>query len=354
MTAGKEAGGGLPPLPRQEVTMLDLFSLENEADVSRRNEQGARSKAECKRRIDMQDDVLIYSQVVQEIIKLGAEIVSIKNLPPKSPGLDNTTVNEDKAKVGQFNREWRFRAYRSSLAEKRVLVVNLAESSVIKVVKPAEASRYFDGGRMRIKAKIRKRLGRWYNCPGLLLSLTFDPKLIAYDDAWRQVGKLRREFMNRVNRWRRRQGYQKAKFLTVLELQKQTGYPHIHLVFPYLRFLAPVSWLVEQWGQAPNSVDIKVKDSISPVSYVCKYITKLDGWSDEALAQIWDNGTRLYSMSRDYYLPDYSDKRVPEWCFKCTMSLTHLTMALPSLMEEYDTLLGAEDVVEKVLGNGKG
>jgi hypothetical protein len=348
-TASKEAGGGLPPLPRQGVLMPDLFSLENEADVSRRNEQGARSKAECKKPKSMQDDSIINSRLVQEIIKLGAEIVSIENLPPKSPGLDNTTVNEDKAKVGHFSREWRFKDYRQSLAEKRVLVANLNESSVIKVVKPAEASRYFDGGRKRIKAKIRKRLGRWYNCPGLLLSLTFDPKLITCDDAWRQVGLLRREFMNRVNRWRRRQGYQKAKFLSVLELQKQTGYPHIHLVFPYLRFLAPVSWLVEQWGQAPNSVDVKVRGSISPVSYVCKYITKLDGWSDEALAQIWDNGTRLYSMSRDYYLPDYSDKRVPEWCFKCTMSLAHLTMALPSLMEEYNTMLGVEDVVQIIL-----
>jgi len=338
--------------------MTDLFSLENGADVSRRNEQGARSEAECKKHIDMQDDELINSPLVQEIIKLGAVIISIENLPPKSPGLDLLAVNEDKAKVGNFDwgkdRIGRFREYRSSLAEKRALVVSIADSSVLKVVKPADSSRYFTGGRKRIKARIRKRLGRWYNCPGLLLSLTFDPKLIGCDDAWRQVGLFRREFMNRVNRWRFRQGYQKAKFLTVLELQKQTGYPHIHLVFPYLRYLAPVGWLVEQWGQAPNSVDIKVKDSLSPVSYVCKYITKLDGWSDEALAQIWDNGTRLYSMSRDYCLPDYSDKRVPEWCFKCTISLEHLIMAFPGLMSEYDTLLGAEDIVERVLGSGKG
>jgi hypothetical protein len=248
----------------------------------------------------------------------------------------------------------RFREYRSSLAEKRVLMVSLADSSVLKVVKPADASRYFAGGRKRIKARIYKRLGRWYNCPGLLLSLTFDPKLIACDDAWRQVGLFRREFMNRVNRWRLRRGMPKAKSLAVLEVQGQTGYPHIHIVFPYLRYLAPVGWLVEQWGQAPNSVDIKVKDSLSPVSYICKYITKLDGWSDEALAQIWDNGTRLYSMSQDYYLPDYSDKRVPEWCFKCTMSLAHLTMAFPRFMAEYDTLLGADDVVERMLGRGKG
>ena len=344
--------------------MTELFGFENGADEGRRNEQGARSEAECHTRNARHDDGLINTSMVRELTKLGVEFevisveMSFEDLPPKSYGLDVRAVNEDKAKVGRFdrenNREWRFRAYRSSLAEKRVLVANLADSSVLKVVKPADSSRYFAGGRKRVKAKIYKRLGRWYNCPGLLLSLTFDPKLIACDDAWRQVGLFRREFMNRVNRWRRRQGYQKAKFLAVLEVQKQTGYPHIHLVFPYLRYLAPVGWLVEQWGQAPNSVDIKVRDSMSPVSYVCKYITKLDGWSDEALAQIWDNGTRLYSLSRDYYLPDYSDKRVPEWCFKGTMSLDNLIKAFPHLMSKYDTLLGADDVVERILGSGQG
>lgn len=290
----------------------------------------------------------VLPSLVLEAIKLGAVLVSVENLPPKSPGFNVRSVNEDKAKTA------RFREYRSSLAEKRVLVVSLADTSVAKVVKPADSSRYFEDGRKRIKAKIRKRLGRWYNCPSLLLSLTFDPKKIACDDAWRQVGLFRREFMNRVNRWRLRQGYQKAKFLAVLEVQKQTGYPHLHLVFPYLRYLAPIGWLVEQWGQASNSVDLKLRDAMSPVSYVCKYITKLEGWPDEALAQVWDNGTRLYSMSRDYSLPDYSDKRVPEWQFKGTISLAHLILAFPRLMEEYDTLLGVEDVVEKVLGSGKG
>ena len=305
--------------------------------------------------------------LLNELTKLGVEfeVISAKmsfedSNPPKSYGLDSRVVNADKAKIGRFDRDndpvGRFRFYRSSLAEKRVLLVNLADSSVLKVVKPADSSRYFAGGRRRIKARIYKRLGRWVNCPGLLLSLTFDPKKTACDDAWRLVGSLRREFIGRVNRWRERRGMPKAKFLAVLEVQKQTGYPHIHLVFPYLRYLAPVGWLVEQWGQASNSVDITVKDSLSPVSYVCKYISKLEGWSDEALAQIWGNGTRLYSMSQDYSLPDYSDKRVPEWRFYRTMSLEHLTRAFSRLLDEYSTMLGADDILErlKVLGGGKG
>jgi hypothetical protein len=293
--------------------------------------------------------------LVQEAIKLGAVLVSVEDISSKSSGIYSLKVNEDKAKIGLLGSEKeqvrRFAAYRSSLGKKRVLVVNLADSSVLKVVKPADASRYFDGGRKRIKAKIYKRLGRWFNCPGLLLSLTFDPKLISRNDAWQEVGKLRREFMNRVNRWRLRNGYQKAKFLSVIEVQtKKTGYPHVHLVFPYLRYLAPVAWMVEQWGQAPNSVDIKVKDSISPVSYVCKYITKLEGWPELALSYIWVNGARLYSMSRDYCLPDYSDKRIPEWCFKGVMSRGQVLLAFDYLADKYSSLLGVDDLVNDILG----
>jgi len=156
-----------------------------------------------------------------------------------------------------------------------VLVANLLDGNLAKLIKPADASRYFPNGRRRIKGKIFKRMGKWFNCPGLLLTLTFDPSKISRTDAWRQVGLLRREFMNRVNRWRRRAGMPKAKFISVLEAQSGTGYPHVHLVFPYLKFLAPLAFMTETWGQAENSVDYNVRDSMSPVSYVCKYISKL-------------------------------------------------------------------------------
>ncbi len=134
-----------------------------------------------------------------------------------------------------------------------------------------------------------------------------------------------------------------------MEVQSGTGYPHVHLVFPYLKWLAPIAWMTEQWGQAENSVDYKIKDSMSPVSYVCKYISKLEGWSDLALSYLWVNRTRLYSMSRDYVLPDYSDKRVPEWSFHGVMSHYKLAVNLLSIMSRYETMFGAEDIVEMVI-----
>jgi len=280
---------------------------------------------------------------------------------PASLKFNVCIVNEDKAKTphfhiitpedvrwavliaGEIKQASSFLDYTSNLADKRVLVYNLADNALAKVIKPQDASRYFPGGRKRIKSKIYKRLGRWFNCPGYLLSLTFDPGRISRTDAWKQVGALRREFMNRVNRWRKRHGYSKAKCIPVLEVQPATGYPHIHIVFPYLRYLAPVEWMREQWGQAENSINFQVKNSVSPVSYVCKYISKLEGWSDVALSYIWINRTRLYSMSRDYVLPDYSDKRVPEWHFGVIESADRMFKHMPAYRLKYHTILGLED-----------
>ncbi len=320
--------------------------------------------------------VVILTPLLQEALRVGA-IINWKEYissragdSPPSPGFIYITVNEDKAKrphlhyvtpdkmafavmvVGESKRVEAFLTYLEALKDKHVLVDNLADGTLAKIVKSSDASRYFPIGRKRIKAKIFKRLGRWYNCPGLLLSLTFDPGKINRIDAWKQVGKLRREFINRVNRWRKRAGMAKAKFLSVIEAQPGTGYPHVHLVFPYLKRLAPLAYLIETWGQAPNSVDIKVKDSMSPVSYVCKYISKLEGWSSLALSYIWTNRTRLYSMSRDYVLPDYSDKRVPEWQFRRCLNRSQVINLLTEGLGRYNTMLGADDLVNEILRRG--
>ena len=314
--------------------------------------------------------VIILTPLLQEALRLGAKIISIEKKgsspagdSPPSLEFITLTVNEDKAKiphwhnvtpdrlswavmvVGESQQVETFIDYLAKLDEKRILLNNLADNNLAKVIKPADASRYFTEGRRRIKGKIFKRLGRWFNCPGYLLSLTFDPGKISRADAWKQVGVLRREFLNRLNRWRKRNSYPKTKCISVLEVQPGTGYPHIHLVFPYLRWLAPIAWMTDTWGQAPNSVNMVYRNSLSPVSYVCKYITKLDGWSELALSYLWTNKTRLYSMSRDYTLPDYSDKRVAEWHFAgCFNNRGRLVHVLPALLKQFHTITGTEDL----------
>lgn len=318
-------------------------------------------------------DVIILTPLLQEALRLGGVVDWVHYLSlqagdsPPSPGFIFFTVNEDKAKIphlhiitpdklgwavmvsSESRQVEAFIDYMEKLKDKRVLVASLLDGNLAKLVEPADASRYFPGGRKRIKGKIFKRMGRWFNCPGFLLSLTFDPTKISRANAWRQVGVLRREFMNRVNRWRKRACRTKAKFISVLEVQPGTGYPHVHLVFPYLRWLAPLAFMTETWGQASNSVDMSYRNSLSPVSYVCKYISKLDGWGDLALSYLWTNRTRLYSMSRDYIMPDYSDKRVPEWQFKRCLSKSQAVNLITNSLGGYDTLLGADDLVNEIL-----
>lgn len=189
------------------------------------------------------------------------------------------------------------------------------EYNKFKVIKPKDFSRYFEQGRKKIKARIFKRLGRWGNVPGVLVTLTFDPKLYTKDESWYYVGKLRREFLNRINSYRRKKKWPKVKSLSCLEVQKGTGYPHVHIVFPYLKWLADIKEITKAWDQGPNAADVKYRDNFSPTSYVLKYITKMDNWGDEHFNYIWLFGTRLYSMSRDYSLPNYADKKLPEWKF---------------------------------------
>lgn len=308
-------------------------------------------------------DCSFGSVLVAEAVRLGWKVVSRQY---SIPWVHLITVKSDKAvfevlegsvsevEVSEDARVEAFREYRSKLADKVIIVQNLADKSVAKVIHQADGSRYFPGGRKRIRAKIYKRMGKWSSCHGLMLTLTFDPKLISCDDAWREVAARGSRLMDAVNVWRRRMGMPRVRGIRVLEVQQQTGYPHLHYVFPKLRWLCPIEKATEWWGQAVNSVDISYKDSFNPVGYVCKYVSKLEGWSDEALSEIWLNRTRLYSMSRDYYLVA-DERRMPEWSFVKTARLVSAGLWFRSLVGEYDTVLGANDLAMEVfLGSGKG
>jgi hypothetical protein len=228
-----------------------------------------------------------------------------------------------------------FCQYREALADKLVVVSNRFDGSTARIIRRSDSSRYFPEGRYRIKAKIVKRMGGFYSTNGLMLTATYAPQLITLDEAWRRVGSDGRRLLDDINRWRRRHGLARVRGIKVIEVQPSTGYPHFHIAFPKLRWLAPVAKLTEWWGQAPNSVDLVYRDNFSPTGYVCKYISKLEGWSDESMAEIWFNRTRLYSMSRDYYT-QVEDKRIPEWVFYTTKHLSSLSM--PELMVAFDNV----------------
>lgn len=292
----------------------------------------------------------IRSAVVAEAVRLGG-VVSSWCCP--FPLVHHLTVNAHKAVLGVFDgcraedKVSAFRQYREKLAEKVVIVENLADKSVVKVIRQAAGSRYFPEGRKRIRAKIARKMGGFGSCNGYMLTLTFDPKMISREAAWREVGERGSRFMRAVNLWRRRKGWSKVRGIRGLEEQPSTGYPHLHYAFPKLRYLADIGKMVEWWGQAVNSVDYSYRDSFSPVGYVCKYISKLEGWSDEALAEIWGNRSRVYSMSSDYYL--VADERcVPGWVFLRTAKLAGAGRWLRELIGSHDTVLGANDLAMEV------
>ena len=241
---------------------------------------------------------------------------------------DEDQEREDE-KPEQINQEEQFRIYRDNLGRQRTILMSLKDRETIKIVKPADGSRYFPEGRKRIRARIYKALGAWVNVPGIMWSMTYDPSRITLEDAWKNVGKHRRYFLLRLNLWRKRQGYAKLKCLSVIEVQKKSGYPHVHMVFPNLHWLAPFEVAQDCWGH--GMCLYTKKDQFSPTAYICKYIGKMEGWDDLSLSYIWKNRTRIYSMSRDYRLPDYAEKRAPEWVFLTTMLDRTLKMRYPEL-----------------------
>lgn len=223
-----------------------------------------------------------------------------------------------------------FDQWRAGLASKRVVVRHRTECDRVQVLRPMDQSRYFASGRRRIMARLRRRLGQWFERSGLLLTLTFDPKRIALDEAWRQVGARRRAFVNKINLYRRRRKMpRRLAYVAVLE-QQANGYPHVHLVFPGLAYLAPIAWLSDQWAQGPNAVDINgATRACSPVAYVCKYISKMSGWETLTLALCKMYRTRLYSVAHAYAA---DPPRVPQWAFLMTTT----TAALEWLCDTFE------------------
>ena len=194
-----------------------------------------------------------------------------------------------------------FESYRDKLRRKRTI---LARPRGDQISVPATAgSRYFADGQRRIVTRLKRRLGRAWQCGGVLVTLTYDPKRISKVQAWQGVGEHRRELVNKLWLWRRRHGYGKRPlgFLAVLEVQPGTGYPHVHLVFPNVRWLIGAQELARLWGH--GYTDVRLRDFVSPTAYVCKYIAKMRAWTDESLAYLHNFRVRLYSVGRRYFLP---------------------------------------------------
>jgi hypothetical protein len=186
------------------------------------------------------------------------------------------------------------------------------EPSVVKVMPVSCKSRYFDDGRLHMSRRIRKRLGKYQRVPGLMETLTYDPKKVGKREAWASFGKDTRRFLNAVNEYRKRRGWRRLHYVWVVEVQPTTGYPHVHIFFPNLRWLASVRIISGNWRQGRANVESRPKKiKVNCAGYISKYLRKMRGWSELHLALLWCGKCRMYGFSRGFSAK--LEKRESEW-----------------------------------------
>ena len=234
-----------------------------------------------------------------------------------------------------------FAEYRDELAEKAILLRHREDPERGVIIKPSDSSRYFPGGKRKAKRNIRTRFGKHYKAPGTFVTLTYDHEQYSRWEAWEKLPKDLKRFKHDITMRYKRKGRHSPKYISVIEEQSKTGYPHVHLFYPRLRWLLKKEDVQTLWGVGRTRVE-KAKN-VNIGGYVCKYITKMGGWSDEALAFIWRRKIRLYSYSRCYKLPA-EDKEQSEWAYLTSTTrrmiednLSMVIRALPNIenLEDY-------------------
>ncbi len=182
---------------------------------------------------------------------------------------------------------WDFEVYKRRIGRTNVVLNRRDEPAVLKIMPTSCKSRYFEDGQIHMSRKIGKRLSQYGKVPGLMVTVTYDPKKIGKREAWRSFGKDIRRFLNAVNQYRRRRGWRRLHYLWVVEVQRGTGYPHVHIFFPNLRWLAPLKIINGNWRQGRANIESPKKIEVNCAAYVSKYLRKMRGWSDLHLALLW-------------------------------------------------------------------
>lgn len=177
---------------------------------------------------------------------------------------------------------------------------------IITVTVPsASRSRYTAAGRKRIKRMLAQRLS-WQHTPGVLLTLTVNPARYTKQTAWECMWDEYAQFRKRLWKYLKARGRQHSPlYVAVIESHK-SNFPHLHVAYPRLRYLAPREILNRCWkmgfvhvrgGRQRNGSEV----TVSPAEYVTKYVGKLSGWSEEALSYLYYSHCRLYNISPRLY-----------------------------------------------------
>ena len=235
----------------------------------------------------------------------------MSNTTPSFLVRNNDNVNAQLRRAQGLIIMWDFMEYKGRIGRTHVIMNRRDEPSTLKVMPVKCRCRYFDDGRLHMSWQIKKRLGKYEKVPGLMETLTYDPKRISKREAWASFGRDTRRFLNSVNQYRKRRGWRRLHYLWVVEVQNETGYPHVHIFFPNLKWLAPLDIINGNWRQGRSNIKSPKKIKVNCAAYISKYLRKMSGWSDLHLALLWSGRCRMYGFSRGF--SDKVERPESEW-----------------------------------------
>jgi len=232
---------------------------------------------------------------------------------PSGGLVDPTVVNGDEISTQEIIA--RFAQHKYKLAHTPCIFLHLRNrrdwSEAIYKSDPESHSRYFPEGRANIQSSIRQRLGTEVQS-GVFLTLTVAASDWDIADAWGVMWECYRKFRQALNAYRKRNMNAEHSLLYLAALEPhESGYPHMHVFYPSLRWVIKKKDLHKMddwWGMGSVRTEKEHREE-SAQSYVLKYVSKLDGWSEPAMAMLWWHRLRLYNLSHRFYkqAPD------PEW-----------------------------------------
>jgi len=233
---------------------------------------------------------------------------SFSTPPSNSNHLDSLTPEETNHFISKCADD--FLGHMKRLYEKLIVLVNPKEKKVC-VKRAIYSSRYTPQGRQKILRMIRRRLRLWKADHGVLLTLTvaeFDANTSLYRGmgklhAWESIMREGRAFCDELNKWRKRNGKKPIKaFAKIIEDQPGRHYPHLHIYYPGLYFLAPKEVISKLWPYGITNV--KQTFGRTPAEYIIKYLSK-ESNNDFMNVMLRTFRLRMYSTSKGLkYGPD--------------------------------------------------
>jgi len=224
---------------------------------------------------------------------------------PASVGLSLRYVNCDTPEIIGIVKA--YREHCSKLEHSPCTFLHLRHtedgSTALYRVNACSCSRYFQQGRAQMIRTMSQRLSDG-QMSGVFFTLTVDAKRYGLTDAWPSMWPQFKRCKDALNIYRKRHmnASGSIRYLAALE-QCKSGYPHLHVYCPGLRWLIKeqdLGKMDEWWGMGSANTQ-KERRQDSARGYILKYISKLDGWSEVSLALIWHFRIRIYNLSRKYY-----------------------------------------------------